>query len=108
MQFRLQIARVDRLVTTYALHIGERKGTPYVAREVLRYKRGQHGSPFHFLDFADDEGYAISNEEAFTKKDEEVIREYQKLGSPDILAIKGLGQFERFKAVSAFRNFIEN
>ncbi len=30
------------------------------------------------------------------------------MGSPDILAIKGLGQFDRFKAANAFRNFIEN
>jgi predicted ATPase len=107
IQFRLQIAGVERLVT-YLLHIGEKKGLPYVEREILRYKRGRHGSPFHFLDFSNGEGYAISNEEDFKKADEELTRENQKLGSPDILAIKGLGQFERFKAASAFRNFIEN
>ncbi|HHG85483.1 MAG TPA: chromosome segregation protein SMC, partial [Bacteroidetes bacterium] len=53
-------------------------------------------------------GYAITNEEDFAKADEELDREEQKLGAPDIMAIKGLGQFERFKAASAFRNFIEN
>ena len=50
---------------------------------------------------------AITNEEDFDKPDEELEREEQKLQSPDILAIKGLGQFERFKAASAFRDFIE-
>ncbi len=50
----------------------------------------------------------LVSEEDFNKTDEELTRENQKLGSPDILAIKGLGQFERFKAASAFRNFIEN
>ncbi|MEZ5430889.1 MAG: hypothetical protein R3F31_06840 [Verrucomicrobiales bacterium] len=30
------------------------------------------------------------------------------MGSPDILAIKGLGQFDRFKAAKAFRQLIEN
>ena len=35
-------------------------------------------------------------------------REDQELDAPDILAIKGLGQFERFKAASAFRLMIEN
>ena len=30
------------------------------------------------------------------------------MDAPDILAIKGLGQFERFKAASAFRLMIEN
>jgi predicted ATPase len=107
LQFRLEIAGRDRLVT-YRLEIGEEKGQPFVAREVLRYKRGAYGSPYHFLDFSRGEGYAISNEEDFDKPDEELDREYQKLGSPDILAIKGLGQFDRFKAANAFRSFIEN
>jgi predicted ATPase len=35
-------------------------------------------------------------------------REEQKLDSPDILAVKGLGQFSRFKAANAFRSMIEN
>ncbi len=32
----------------------------------------------------------------------------QQLQAPNILAIKGLGQFDRFKAASAFRSFIES
>ena len=106
IKFRLDIAGVDRLVT-YMLHIGEEKNRPVVAREVLRYKRGRHGSPFHFLNFAHGSGYAITNEEDFNRPDEELEREEQKL-SPDVLAIKGLGQFERFRAASAFRHLIEN
>ena len=37
-----------------------------------------------------------------------LTREEQLLEKPDILAIKGLGQFQRFMAASAFLNFIEN
>lgn len=107
LQFRLKIVDKDRLVT-YRLEIGEKKGQPVVEREILRYKRSSYGSPYHFLDFKRGEGYAITNEEEYDKTDEELDREYQKLGSPDILAIKGLGQFDRFKAASSFRNFIEN
>lgn len=107
LQFRLEIAAKHRLVT-YRLEIGEENGKPFIQREILRYKRGAYGSPYHFLDFSKGEGYAITNEEDFDKKDEELERENQKLGSPDILAIKGLGQFERFKAANAFRSFIEN
>lgn len=107
LQFRLTIAGKERIVT-YHLEIGEENGKPIVEREILRYKRGAYGSPFHFLDFKRGSGYAITNEEDFNKPDEELNREEQKLGSPDILAIKGLGQFERFKAANAFRNFIEN
>jgi len=105
IQFRIIINDTERLVT-YILHIGHKKGFAYVAKEILRYKRGKYGSPFHFLDFSNGEGYAISNEENFNK-DEDLTRDNQKL-DPDILAIKGLGQFERFKAANAFRKFIEN
>ena len=108
IQFRLDIAGTNRLVT-YHLEIGETSDkVTIVKREILRYKRGRHGSPFHFIDFANGEGYAINNEEAFDKPDSELERESQKLDSPDTLAIKGLGQFERFKAASAFRQLIEN
>ena len=107
LQFRIEIVGKNRLVT-YRLEIGEEHGLPFIHREILRYKRGAYGSPFHFLDFTKGSGYAITNEEAFDKKDEELTRESQTLGSPDILAIKGLGQFQRFKAANAFRSFIEN
>lgn len=107
IQYRMLIIGKNRLVT-YSLEIGERAGTPYVKREILRYKRGAHGKPFHFLDFVEGEGYAIVNEEDFDKEDEELTRENQTLNAPDILAVKGLGQFDRFKAANAFRRLIES
>lgn len=107
IQYRMLITGSERLVT-YILEIAERKGTPYVKREILRYKRGRHGKPFHFLDFKNGSGYAITNEEDFNKPDEELDRETQTLNSPDVLAVKGLGQFERFKAANAFRQLIES
>jgi predicted ATPase len=108
LQFRLDITGRERLVT-YLLEIAVGKdGRPIVEREVLRYKRGSYGAPFRFLDFSRGSGYAINNEEDFSKPDEQLTREEQELDAPDILAIKGLGQFERFKAASAFRLMIEN
>lgn len=106
IKFRLEIAGVERLVT-YFVHIGEEKGRPVVLHEVLRYKRGRYGSPFHFLDFRRGSGYAITNEEDFNRPDEDLEREEQRV-APDTLAISGLGQFERFKAANAFRQLIEN
>jgi len=106
IQYRMQITGVERLVT-YSLEIGERAGQPIVQREILRYKRGRYGSPYRFLDFTNGEGFAITNEEDFQKGDEELDRESQKV-APDTLAIKGLGQFERFKAATAFRQLIES
>lgn len=108
MQFRLEITGYERLVT-YLLKIEpDATGRAVVAREILRYKRGAYGTPFHFLDFAYGKGYAITNEEDFSKAEETLQREEQELDAPDILAVKGLGQFERFKAASAFRLMIEN
>lgn len=106
LKFRLQITNKNRLVT-YHLEIASKNDTPYVERESLSYKRGSYGSPYHYLDFKKGEGYAITNEEDFDKQKEELIRGQQVLDSPDTLAIKGLGQFKRFKAASAFRDFIE-
>lgn len=108
LQFRLEITGYERLVT-YLLKIeSDKQGRAIVAREILRYKRGANGKPYHFLDFSYGKGYAITNEEDFSKAEEALHREEQELDAPDILAIKGLGQFERFKAASAFRLMIEN
>jgi predicted ATPase len=107
IQYRMPIAGVSRLVT-YSLEIGQVKGKPVVKREILRYKRGAYGSPYHFLDFQNGSGYAITNEEDFNKPDEDLERENQTLDSPDILAIKGFGQFQRFKAASAVKQLIES
>ncbi len=106
IQYRMEITGVERLVT-YSLEIAEQKNVPYVKRERLRYKRGRYGSPYHFLDFSNGVGYAITNEEEFNKSDEELTREDQSV-APDSLAIKGLGQFARFKAANAFRQLVES
>lgn len=93
---------------TYELHIDELKGRPTVAREVLKYRRGSGGKPWHFLDFSNGVGEAVTNELDSVTDEKELKREQQTLKSPDILAIKGLAQFERFPAVVALGNLIEN
>lgn len=95
-------------LVTYELHIGlDEHGLPVVARELLKYRRGQKGAPWHFLDFSYGSGTAIVNESEYGRQGVQEQREEQKLDSPDILAIKGLGQFQKFKQVSAFRRLIE-
>ena len=107
IQFRMLISKVKRLVT-YHLEIAvDKNGSPVIRREILRYKRSRYGSPFHFLDFKEGEGFAIRNEDRLST-DEDLIQDYQSLDSHDILAIKGLGQFQKFKAANAFRSLIEN
>lgn len=106
LKFRMEIAEVSRLVT-YVLEIGLDKNRPVVTREILRYKRGSYGSPFHFIDFSRGRGKAVNNEEDFTKPDTELKTEEQTI-APDTLAISSLGQLGRFKAAKAFRDLITN
>ena len=93
----------------YQLSIGldERK-FPVVSSEILKFRRGSKGQPWKVLDFKNGEGIAI---EGVLNTNEDVtnaIRKSQKLDSPDILAIKGLGQFKEFEAVATFRRLIED
>ena len=95
---------------TYELKIGLEQNMPIVKREVLSYRRGQMGKPFKFLNFSSGRGFAIINEEKFeeAKQDFQEERKEFLLDSPDILAIKGLGQFQSFKAISDFRKLLES
>jgi predicted ATPase len=93
---------------TYELHIDERNGRAVVSREVLKYRRGSRGKPWHFLDFEMGAGEAVTNELESVSSESQLKREKQTLKSPDILAIKGLAQFERFPAVVALGSLIEN
>ena len=94
---------------TYLLVIDEREGAPYVKQEIVKYRRGSKGKPWHFLDFTDGSGFAVTNEfETSIMESTRLTREEQSLKSPDILAIKGLAQFEKFPAVKALGDLIEN
>ncbi len=66
------------------------------------------GDPGTFFDFKRGQGVAVTNEADYGMPAAEMQREEQQLDSPDILAIKGLGQFQRFKVVAAFRRLIES
>ena len=98
----------DTPLTTYFLQINEKQGRAYVKREVLKYRRGSSGQPWHFLDFSSGKGTAVTNELEKVNEVKDLNREEQILKSADILAIKGLAQFERFPAVVALGDLIEN
>ena len=97
----------DALVT-YRLVIDEAAGRPIVDREVLAYRRSSHGRPWHFLDFRRGSGFAVTNEAEETTDVSQLQRDEQSLKAPDLLAIKGLAQIERFPAVVALGNLVEN
>ncbi|MCB1768454.1 MAG: AAA family ATPase [Candidatus Competibacteraceae bacterium] len=98
----------NKPLITYFLSVGEKDRKPIVAREILKYRRGSGGQPWHFLDFSNGEGVAVTNELDRVADVKELNREQQKLRSPEILAVKGLAQFERFPAVMTLGNLIEN
>ena len=95
-------------LVTYQVAINEESGRVVVEREVLRYRRGQRGQPWRFVDFHKGEGTAITNEYAYGQEGATVERLDYMLDDPSVLAIKGLGQFRDFHIVSDFRNLIEN
>ena len=95
-------------LATYILEIDEQNGRAIITKEVLQYRRGSKGKPWHFLNFSSGAGTAVTNEMESVEKESDLKREDQKLKSPDILAIKGLAQFERFPALVALGDLIEN
>ncbi|PRP96424.1 AAA family ATPase [Enhygromyxa salina] len=106
LRFEIAFRDDNGPLVTYTLEVGVRNGRGVVEREVLAYQHGQHGQPWHLLDFRLGEGTAVTNEVEYGT-DAEIRREEQRLDSPEILAIKGLGQFQRFAGVSSVRRLIE-
>lgn len=95
-------------LATYQLEIAEEAGRPIVEREVLKFRRGQKGQPWHFVDFSRGKGTAITNESAYGQEGVKADREEYVLDDPGVLAIKGLGQFKQFSVPSEFRSLIES
>jgi predicted ATPase len=108
LKIRADIGGSSATRITYSLTIDEANGRPFVEREVLKYRRGSKGQPWHFLDFKRGTGTAVTNEMESVDDEAQLQRESQTLKSSDILAIKGLAQFERFPAAVALGTLIEN
>lgn len=108
LKIRAPLGGREPKLVTYALSIDEVNGRPVVAHEVLKYRRGSSGKPWHFIDFSNGEGEAVTNELESVVDETELRRERQTLKSPDILAIKGLAQFEKFPAAVELGALIEN
>jgi predicted ATPase len=108
LKIRADLGRSQPSLITYSLELTEEAGRPVVEREVLKYRRGSGGKPWHFIDFRRGTGEAVTNEMDSDLDETQLQRESQTLKSKDILAIKGLAQFERFPAAVALGTLIEN
>lgn len=99
----------DEPLITYELSIGlDEMKKAVVKKEILRFRRGQKGAPWKVLEFSFGEGLAAEGKLNSYDDVSLATRRKQKLDSPDILAIKGLGQFKEFEAISTFRKLIED
>lgn len=104
----VKFRETGRRLATYQLDIANDHGRPVVEREILKFRRGQFGKPWHFIDFSRGRGTAITNEAAYGQEGAVEERREYILDDPSVLAIKGLGQFKEFRVVAEFRNLIEN
>ena len=99
----------DEPIITYQLSIClQDNKKPAIKQEVMRFRRGQTGAPWKVLEFSFGVGVAADGELIKYEDVRLADRSPQKLDSPDILAIKGLGQFKEFIAVSQLRRLIED
>lgn len=101
---------IDKRIS-YSLVISEKNNRPIVKQERLSYRRSSYGRPWLFLDFTEGSGWAVTNTQDLQQDDiteKDLQRENQTLKSSDILAIKALAQFEKFPAVVAWGELIEN
>ena len=98
----------DEPIITYQLVICLLEKKPAIKKEVMKFRRGQAGAPWKVLHFAFGEGVAADGDLVKYEDVRLADRSLQKLDSPDILAIKGLGQFKEFIAVTQLRRLIED
>jgi len=90
----------------YELAIGLEEGRPIVQQEALWLRSARSDQEGCLLEFNCGVGFAVAPASAYTAG-AEAQREALRLESPDTLAIKGLGQFDRFKGVARFCRWIE-
>ena len=77
-------------------------------KEILKYRRGERGKPWEYLNCSRGKGFAVTNEEVEVLDEIDLARDDFSLKSPDILAIKSLAQLEKFPIIVEFGKLIEN
>ncbi len=95
-------------LVTYFLEINEQDSKPIIEKEILQYQRDRKSQDWRLLDFSQGKGLAVINEPDKNTDIKDLSREEYTLKSPDILALKGLAQFEKFPVAKAMGDLLEN
>ncbi|MDM8524517.1 AAA family ATPase [Desulfococcaceae bacterium HSG8] len=95
VSIEIEFTHIDGESFNYSIEIAEKLGKAIIKSEILK----KHGDTLNILDFHDGKGTVLGEHDMKPTS--------YNTASPDILAIKGLGQFERFKAISSFRALLE-
>lgn len=93
---------------TYTLKMNEEYGKSYVENEILAFWHFGDKEPDRLLDFSRGKGRVYKKIVSIGMSESNFTFEEQTLKAPNILAIKALSQFERFPAIVALGNLIEN
>jgi predicted ATPase len=109
IEIELNFYKDDQLALfTYYLNINEAETRPLIEKEILLYQENSNSSPLTLFSFDKGKGEAVINETDTITKNTELRREKYEMKSPDILALKGLAQFEQFPASKAIGDWLEN
>ncbi|RKZ88640.1 MAG: chromosome segregation protein SMC [Candidatus Parabeggiatoa sp. nov. 1] len=109
LELKFRDLKATSAFVTYLLVIDFVNNQPVVKREILKLRSGTRaGGLKHFLDFSLGRGKVITHEQVNHKRPDtkEKFQEEQLISS-DILAIKVLGQLQRFEIISELCRFIE-
>ncbi|MDM8567151.1 AAA family ATPase [Candidatus Halobeggiatoa sp. HSG11] len=118
IEFEIKFHNVEQSktgpVATYLLKIGFNHGKVFIEKEVLKYRKSlprynTRPSVWYLFKYSKGIGYVTNNEQDYDLKRAHTKekREQQPLGAEDILALKGLGQFEGYKTIKSFRILLE-
>ena len=109
IEIELQFHQNDQSpLFTYYLKINEEDNLPFIEKEILQYKESIINQVHPLFSFSKGKGEAVINEPDKITSHTELKKEKYDLKSPDILALKGLAQFEKFPASKAIGDLLEN
>ena len=102
-------SETDETILTYQLAIGVMDSQkPAVKRECILVQQDEKHQPVSALEFTSGSGFVLKQNPDSPEDFSDAEKKHYELDSQDILAIKGLGQFQEYAAVNQVRKQIED